>query len=201
MQSTRSVPKQNHSTRLKQIVEELEKRVTYQDENSLFFGIPCALGETWGICKKKMKDIMKHDMKINETMLIGSVQRISAVVLVRFHFATNCSSSSPTADPSGSLWLQDSSQPITELKPTSCLQQPRPWTRKKDFLPTQRFWLTAGPFYRVFNRQEGARSSATSDRSCPCFRTKHLWPSSGSLLIVVLEATRKQTGCQKWKAI
>ena len=36
------------------------------------------------------------------------------------------SSSFPTADPSGSLWLQGSSQPTTELKPTPCLQQPRP---------------------------------------------------------------------------
>ena len=37
-----------------------------------------------------------------------------------------CPSSSPTADLSGSLWLQGSSQQITELKPTPCSQQPRP---------------------------------------------------------------------------
>ena len=67
-------------------------------------------------------------------------------------------------------------------------------------LPTQSFWLTAGPFCSVFDHQERSRSSATSDRSCPYLRTKHLWPSSRSLLIVVLEAMRKQTGCQKWKA-
>ena len=53
-----------------------------------------------------------------------------------------------------------------------CLQQPRLWTKKRDFLPTQCFWLTAGPSCRVFNHQEGTRSSATSDRSCPCFKNK-----------------------------
>ena len=78
------------------------------------------------------------------------------------------SSSSPMADPSGSLWLQGSSQQTTELKPMPCLQQQRPRTRKRDFLPTQCFWLTAGPSCRVFNHHEGTRSSATSDRSCPC---------------------------------
>ena len=36
------------------------------------------------------------------------------------------SSSYPTADPSGSLWLQGSSQQTTELKPTPCSQQSRP---------------------------------------------------------------------------
>ena len=59
------------------------------------------------------------------------------------------------ADPSGSLWLQGSSQQTTGLKPTPCSQQPRPWTRKRDFLPTQCFWLTAGPSCRFFNHQEG----------------------------------------------
>ena len=108
--------------------------------------------------------------------------------------------SSPMADPSGSLQLQGSSQQTTELKPTPCLQQPRFWTKKRDFLPTQCLWLTAGPSCRVFNHQEGTKSSATSDRSCPCLRTKHLWPSSGSLPTVVLEAMRKQTGCQRWEA-
>ena len=111
-----------------------------------------------------------------------------------------CSSSSPISDPSGSMWLKGSSQQITELKPTPCLQQPRPWTRKRDFLATQCFWLTAGPSCRVFNHQEGSRSSAASDRSCPCLRMKHLWPSSGSLIIVALEAMRKQISCQKWEA-
>ena len=75
------------------------------------------------------------------------------------------SSSSPMADPAGSLWLQGSSQKTTELKPTPCLQQPRLWTKKRDFLPTQCFWLTAGPSCRVFNHQEGSRSSATSENN------------------------------------
>ena len=30
--------------------------------------------------------------------------------------------------------------------------------------------------------------------------TKHLWPSSGSLLTAVLEAIKQQTGCPKWEA-
>ena len=84
--------------------------------------------------------------------------------------------------------------------PTPCSQQSRPWTRKRDFLPTQCIWLTVGPSCTVFNHQEGTRSSATSDRSCPCLRTEHLWPSSGSLLTVVFEAMRKQTGGQNWEA-
>ena len=72
--------------------------------------------------------------------------------------------------------------------------------QERDFLLTQCFWLTVGPSCRVFNHKKGTRSSATSGRRCPCLRTKHLWPSSGSLLPVELEAMRKQTGCQKWKA-
>ena len=36
------------------------------------------------------------------------------------------SESSPTVDPSGSLWLQGNSQQTTELKPTPCSQHPRP---------------------------------------------------------------------------
>ena len=74
-------------------------------------------------------------------------------------------------------------------------------------LPTARYYTvstrTGQPsinimYKGVFNHQEGTRSSATSDRSCPCLRTKHLWPSSGSLLTVELEVMRKQTSCQKW---
>ena len=63
------------------------------------------------------------------------------------------------------------SQQTAELKPTPCSQQPRPWTRKRDFLPTKCFWLIA-VHPAVFNHQEGTRSPATSDRSCPCLRTK-----------------------------
>ena len=47
------------------------------------------------------------------------------------------SSSSPTADPSESMWLQGSIQQTTVLQPTPCSQQPRPWTRKREFLPTR----------------------------------------------------------------
>ena len=72
---------------------------------------------------------------------------------------------------------------------------------QEERLPTQCFWLTAGPSCRVFNYQEGTRSSATSDRSCPCLRIKHLWPFSGPLLTVVLEAMRKQIGCQNGKQV
>ena len=109
------------------------------------------------------------------------------------------SSSSPMADSSGSLWLQGSSQQTTELKPMPCSQQLRPEPGRETAYQ-QCFWLTAGPSCKVFNYQERSRSSATSDRSCPCLRTKHLWPSSGFLLTVVLEAMRLQTSCQKWKA-
>ena len=56
-----------------------------------------------------------------------------------------CSLSSPTADPPGSLWLQGSSQQTTELKSMPCSQQPRPWTRKRDFLPTQCFYTDCRP--------------------------------------------------------
>ena len=43
------------------------------------------------------------------------------------------------------VWLQGSGQQTTEQKPMPCLQQPRPWTRKRAFLPTQCSWLTASP--------------------------------------------------------
>ena len=39
-------------------------------------------------------------------------------------------------------------------------------------------WLLVHP--AVFTPQEGTRSAATLDRSCPSLRAKHLWPSSGS---------------------
>ena len=112
-----------------------------------------------------------------------------------------CSSSPLTADPSGNLWLQGSSQQITELKPTPCLQQPRTWTRKRDFLPTQRFWLTACPSCRVFNHQEGSRSSATSDRRRPYLRTKHLWPSIQWISSPCgVGGNEEADRCQKWEA-
>ena len=72
---------------------------------------------------------------------------------------------------------------------------------QKERLPTQCFWLTACPPCRVFNHEEGTRSLAASDRICSCLRTEHMWPSSGSLLTVVLEAMRKQTGCQNGKQV
>ena len=120
-----------------------------------------------------------------ELTQMGQQKRQQKMAQVEF------SSSSLKADPSRSLWLQGNSQPTAVLKPTHCFQQPRPWTRKRDFLPTQYFWLTAGPSCRIFNHQEGTRSSATADRSCSCLRIKHMWPSSESLLTVVLGAIRK----------
>ena len=71
---------------------------------------------------------------------------------------------------------------------------------QEEKLPTNTVFLTDCPVHpAVFRYHEGTRSSAASDRGCPCLRTKHLWPSSGFLLTVVLEAMRKQTGCQKWE--
>ena len=64
-------------------------------------------------------------------------------------------------------------------------------------LPTDTVFLTD---CRVFEHQEGSRSSATSDMSCSYFKTKHLWPSSGAPLTVVLEAMRSRSAVKKWKA-
>ena len=100
------------------------------------------------------------------------------------------SSSSPVADPPGSLWLQGSSQQTrTEAK---ALLAAAETLNQEERLPISTVFLTD---CSVFNHQEGSRSSATLDRRCSCLR-----PSSGSLLTLVLEAIRKQIGCQKWEA-
>ena len=85
---------------------------------------------------------------------------------------------SPTAVPPGNLWLQGSTQQTREMKLAPCLLHPRPWIRR-DSLPTKCSWLTGSPCCRVPDRQEGSRSSATSDRSCSSSPTGNLRLSSG----------------------
>ena len=73
---------------------------------------------------------------------------------------------------------------------------------QEERLPTNSVfnWLLVHPAESSITRRGLVRSSVTSDRSCPCLRTKHLWPSSGFLFTVVLGAIRKQISCQKWEA-
>ena len=121
--------------------------------------------KSWGHCPWKPFVLPTHLSSWQELTQMGQQKRQQKMA------GMECSSNSLTTDPSGSLWQQGSSQQITELK----LIAAQTLTRKRDFLATQCFdWLPIHP--AIFNHQVGSRSSATSDRSCPYLRTKHLWP-------------------------
>ena len=54
-------------------------------QNSLFFfGIPRVFGETLEVCEKSTRDIIRHDMNVNETMLIVFSASAASAVFVRF---------------------------------------------------------------------------------------------------------------------
>ncbi|KAK7111633.1 hypothetical protein V1264_011234 [Littorina saxatilis] len=75
--------------KLEKTVENLEAKVETMDnesrrKNLLFFGIPRVFGETGDDCESKVRDVIYHDMRIHETVLICHVQRIGSAILVQF---------------------------------------------------------------------------------------------------------------------
>ena len=104
----------------------------------------------------------------------------------------------PNGRSTRSLWPQGSSQQTTELKPTPCLQQPRLWTKKRDFLPTV-FLTDCRSILQSLQSPKGDQIFSNIRQELSLLK-KHLQPYSGSLLTVVLEAMKKQTSFQKWEA-
>lgn len=77
------------STELQNKVDDLEAKVEYLETQTrrnslLFFGIPRVFGESWDSCEAKVREIIRHDMRIRETVLIERAQRVGSAILVQF---------------------------------------------------------------------------------------------------------------------
>ena len=73
---------------LEKTVENLEHKLDDMDNqnrrnNLIFWGIPKVFGETKDHCEKRVREIIRRDMKMSENIVIDSVQRIGSAVLVR----------------------------------------------------------------------------------------------------------------------
>ena len=81
-------------------------------------------------------------------------------------------SSSPVADPSGSLWFQGSSQQTTELKPTSCCSSPDPEPGRETYTNTMFLILPVHPAESSIAGRRPDLQQHQTGGSCPCLSTK-----------------------------